>query len=86
MTPHILFLFLFQFPNDLRNLGVEAIAQTLRKLNISEEIVKTFREAQIDGEMFVCLDDTILDDLGVSKLNKLKITKFKNGWRPNLSE
>ncbi|XP_072045426.1 uncharacterized protein [Amphiura filiformis] len=74
-----------EFPRELCHLSVGAVAETLHKLKIPDDVVGKFREAQIDGQIFVCLDDIILEQMGVDPLNKLKITKFKNGWRPNIT-
>ena len=84
MLTHLYLLPLLQdFPRDLCRLSVEEVAETLLKLRIPEDVVDRFRETQIDGDIFVCLDDSILDQLEVRPLDKLKIIKFKNGWRPN---
>ncbi|XP_072045986.1 uncharacterized protein [Amphiura filiformis] len=72
-----------EFPRELCHLSVEAVAETLRKLKMPDNVVENFRDAQIDGQIFVCLDDNMLDQLEVGSLHKLKIIKFKNGWRPN---
>ena len=67
----------------MKNLSVNEIASTLRKLKIPDSVIDNFQEAQIDGDIFADLTNEILDQLGVGPLHQLKILKFKSGWRPN---
>ena len=70
------------FPDDLRNLSVSKVSECLRLLNMGEH-VETFESEQIDGELFVTLNEDTLPYLGVSnKFQQRKLLKFIQGWRP----
>ena len=71
------------FPDDLRCLSVQEVGECLRKLNMGD-LVEKFERDQIDGELFVTLDENTLPYLGVSdKFQQKKLLMFVNGWRPN---
>ena len=71
------------FPDDLGNLSVSKVGECLRMLNMGEH-VETFESEQIDGQLFITLDEVTLPCLGVSnKLQQQKLLKFIQGWRPN---
>lgn len=71
------------FPDDLRCLSVQEVGECLRKLNMGD-LVEKFERDQIDGELFVMLDENTLPYLGVSdKFQQKKLLMFVNGWRPN---
>ena len=71
------------FPDDLSCLSVSQVGECLRKLNM-EKHVDMFESKQIDGELFLTLDEELLSSLGVNSAFEMKkIMKFINGWRPN---
>ena len=70
------------FPDDLENLSVSKVSECLRLLNM-EEHVETFESEQIDGQLFITLNEDTLPCLGVtSKFQQQKLLKFIQGWRP----
>lgn len=70
------------FPDDLSCLSVPEVGECLEKLNLGKH-VQMFDSNQIDGELFVSLNEDLLASLGVSsKFERQKIMKFINGWRP----
>ena len=71
-----MYLYLQAFPENLTNLSVNEIANTLRKLKIPDPVIDNFQEGQIDGDTFVCLTKEILDQFGVGPLHQLKILGF----------
>ncbi|XP_078365027.1 uncharacterized protein LOC144649411 [Oculina patagonica] len=71
------------FPDDLRCLSVPEVGECLNKLNMGEH-VERFEHDQIDGQLFITLDEAMLPYLGVTnKLQQRKLLMFINGWRPN---
>ena len=69
-------------PDDLGNLSVSKVSECLRLLNMGEH-VETFESEQIDGQLFITLNEDTLPYLGVSnKFQQKKILKFIQGWRP----
>ena len=69
------------FPDDLRCLSVAEVGECLKKLKMGK-YVELFDSNQIDGELFVTLDEELLSSLGVNAFEQKKIMMFINGWRP----
>jgi len=70
------------FPDDLGNLSVSKVSECLRLLNMGEH-VETFESEQIDGQLFITLNEETLPCLGViDKFQQQKLLKFIQGWRP----
>ena len=70
------------FPDDLGNMSVSKVGECLRLLNMGEH-VETFASEQIDGQLFITLNEEMLPYLGVSNLIQQKrLLKFIQGWRP----
>lgn len=73
------------FPERLDLLNVEEVSRCLRGLNM-EQHVEQFRKEQINGSLFVTLNEDLLISLGVtSKFQRAKLLKFIGGWRPDLT-
>ena len=73
------------FPDDLSCLSVPEVGECLRKLNM-ENYVDTFESNQIDGQLFLTLDEELLSSLGVNDaFGQKKLTMFIHGWRPKTS-
>ena len=70
------------FPDDLGNLSVSKVSECLRLLNMGEHVEK-FESEQVDGQLFIMLNEDTLPCLGVSdKFQQQKLLKFIQGWRP----
>lgn len=73
------------FPVDLSNLSVSEVGECLRKLNMGKH-VEAFENHQIDGELFLSLDEHTLIDLEVStEFQRNKLLRFIKGWRPKMN-
>ncbi|EDO44643.1 predicted protein [Nematostella vectensis] len=68
-------------PDDLSELTVEEVAEVLVKVHLGQFADK-FEYNQIDGEMFVCLDEEVLESLGMNAFQRKKVLKLIDGWRP----
>ena len=69
---------------DLKSLSVNDVAVTLRNLNVPDTVVQRFKQEQINGNLFIDLDDEMLQDIGVGRLfHRQKIIRFIEGWRPD---
>ena len=68
---------------DLKSLSANDVAVTLRNLNVPDTVVQRFKQEQINGNLLIKLNDEMLQELGVGKLHRLKITSFIEGWRPD---
>ncbi|CAK8672078.1 unnamed protein product [Clavelina lepadiformis] len=71
--------------DDVSTFTVEEVANSFRYIGLSEDVVTSFYNERIDGAMLLDLTDDILEnDMGLSKLYRLKISRFISGWRPKL--
>ena len=70
------------YPDDLRCLSVSEVGECLKKLKMGK-YVELFESNQIDGELFVTLNEELLSSLGVNAFHQNKIMMFINGWRPH---
>ena len=71
-------------PNDISNLTVEEVMESLRFIGLKETVVKRFFEEQIDGLQLEDMDKDLLIE-GFPELNALerkKVLDFVAGWRP----
>ena len=69
-------------PDDLGNLSVSKVSECLRLLNMGEHVEK-FQSEQVDGQLFIMLNEDTLPCLGVSdKFQQQNLLKFIQGWRP----
>jgi len=68
---------------EIREMSVCQLADCLRSLNMNKH-AENFSENQIDGELFLCLEEDELKDLELTKFEMKKLQRFKDGWRPKL--
>ena len=73
----------FIVPQDLSTLRVPEVLECLRGLNM-QQFEKIFSEHQVDGSMFMCLDEEALESFGMDRFHRLKLLKVIAGWRPQL--
>ncbi|KAJ1181783.1 hypothetical protein NDU88_006982 [Pleurodeles waltl] len=73
-------------PADLHALDVQKVCDCLQLLNMAE-YTEAFQREQIDGQLLYELEESIMEScLGMNKLHIIKLLKFRDGWRPNLSK
>ena len=70
-------------PNDLSSLTVEGVGHLLASLNM-ECYAEKFENEQIDGEIFMELDETTLISLDLMPFHVRKLLKVIAGWRPHV--
>ncbi|XP_053318617.1 uncharacterized protein LOC128490657 [Spea bombifrons] len=71
-------------PVDLRPLTVNQVCECLQLLNM-KQYTATFKRAQVDGQLLYELDhDMMKNSLGMTALSSVKLSRFRDGWRPNL--
>lgn len=69
---------------EIREMSVQQLADCLKTtLNMGKH-VESFLENQVDGELFLHLDDEELTDLNLNKFEIKKLYRFKDGWRPKV--
>ncbi len=71
--------------DELEGLSVDQVVVTLRSLKIPESVLELFREEQVDGQILIDMDETIMrEQFGMRQFHVMKLKKFLDGWRPNL--
>ena len=69
---------------EIREMSVQQLADCLKTtLNMGKH-VEAFLENQVDGELFLHLNDEELTDLNLNKFEIKKLYRFKDGWRPKV--
>ena len=69
-------------PRNIKDISVQQVADILRLLHM-HKYIKTFVQSDIDGQLLVALDVSILSDLGMSPFHATKLHKFiHEDWRP----
>ena len=73
-------------PSDTRALTPEQLAKCMRMLKIPEPCICAFREKDVDGEILMSIDQSILiDEFQFGRFDAVKLMKFaKDGYRPNV--
>ena len=74
-------------PPDIRTLTPEQLASCMRMLKIPEHCICAFREKDVDGDILVSIDKTILtDEFKFGKFDAIKMMKFaKDNYRPKVT-
>jgi len=63
--------------SDIRSLNPEQLATCLQMLRIPEHCVNAFLDVNVDGEMLLSIDESILkDEFKFSNVDALKLMKF----------
>ena len=70
--------------SKIAQMTVEELSDNLRGIKMREDLVKEFFDNNIDGELFVYLEEDELKDLGANRFEIKKLKMFKDGWRPKL--
>ena len=70
-------------PADIRTLTTEQLASCMRMLKIAEPCICAFREKDVDGEILVSIDETILvEEFTFGRFDAIKLMKFaKESYR-----
>ena len=72
-----------RYRENLKKLTVDEVLDVLKALKISKEAQQLFMDNDVDGLLFSCLDEKILqEEFELSKFHSLKIMKYIKGWRP----
>ncbi len=72
-----------RYRENLKRLTVDEVVDVLKALKISNEAQQLFKDNDVDGVLFSCLDEKILEEeFELSRFQSLKIAKFIRGWRP----
>ena len=70
--------------SKIARMTVEELSDNLRDIKMREDLIKEFFDNDIDGELFVHLEEDELKDLGANRFEIKKLKMFKDGWRPKL--
>ena len=70
--------------SKIAKMTVEELSDNLRDIKMREDLIKEFFDNDIDGELFVHLEEDELKDLGANRFEIKKLKMFKDGWRPKL--
>ena len=70
-------------PADIRTLTTEQLASCMRMLKIPEHCICAFREKDVDGDILVSIDETILmEEFTFGRFDAIKLMKFaKESYR-----
>ena len=73
-------------PSDIRNLNPQQVASCLRLLKIPEHCVNALVEQDVDGDLLMSIDESILTgEFKFSKFDAVKLMKFAlHGYRPKI--
>ena len=71
-----------QSTNEISSWDMEDIAECLTDLQLGKYI-DTFADSQVDGQLLLDLDESVLIDLGLTPFEARKLRKFVFGWRPD---
>ena len=70
-------------PADIRTLTSEQLASCMRMLKMPENCICAFREKDVDGDILVSIDETILvEEFKFGRFDAIKLMKFaKESYR-----
>ena len=70
-------------PADVRTVTTEQLASCMRMLKIPEHCICAFREKDVDGDILVSIDETILvEEFKFGRFDAIKLMKFaKESYR-----
>lgn len=71
-----------QSANEISMWSMEDVSNCLQDLKLGQ-YKKTFDESQVDGQLLLDLDESVLRDLGLTFFEARKLRKFVFGWRPD---
>ena len=71
----------FVVPDDLSQMTVDEVSKFLIHFNL-KEFVEVCAADQVDGSLFVSLDEKELKSIGMSAFQCKKVLKLIGGWRP----
>ncbi|XP_066922826.1 sterile alpha motif domain-containing protein 15-like [Clytia hemisphaerica] len=71
-----------QSTNEIATWDMEDVASCLSDLLLTNYI-EVFSDSQVDGQLLLDLDESVLKDLGLSPFEARKLRKFVFGWRPD---
>ena len=76
------FTSIYDVPKELSGLSTQQIAQCLKLLSL-EKYTPLFQFRRIDGMLLTTLTESMLLELGLSRLDVHVISMFRDGWRPS---
>jgi len=72
-----------QSTKEIASWDMEDIAHCLFDLKLGK-YQQIFADSQIDGQLLIDLDESVLRDLGLTPFEARKLRKFTFGWRPDV--
>lgn len=72
-----------QSTSEIATWDMEDVASCLEDLFLSD-YVEVFTDSQVDGQLLLDLDESVLKDLGLNAFEARKLRKFVFGWRPDM--
>jgi len=72
-----------QSTSEIATWDMEDVASCLEDLFLSD-YGEVFTDSQVDGQLLLDLDESVLKDLGLNAFEARKLRKFVFGWRPDM--
>lgn len=72
-----------QSTQEISSWDMEDVSSCLTDLNLINYI-EVFSDSQVDGQLLLDLDESVLKDLGLNAFEARKLRKFVFGWRPDM--
>lgn len=72
-----------QSTNEIASWDMEDVANCLSDLQLGK-YNEIFADSQVDGQLLLDLDESVLLDLGLTSFEARKLRKFVFGWRPDM--